>query len=92
MTGQLGVQTGGETAIKGAGLVNIDVGTGNAGFEMRSQGEGLWWNGTGFAGWLACEIQGQTTGLQLFWANGSEGGRGEVPGGCEGVRLVPVSL
>lgn len=88
MDGQLGVQTGGETGIKGAGLVNINVGSGDAGFLMRGGDEGLWWNGTGFGGWLACEIEGQTTGLQLFWRNGTV----EVPGGCEGVRLVPVSL
>ena len=86
MDGQLGVRTGGETDIQGAGLVGIDVGSGTKGFEMRGD-EGLWWNSTVFRGWLACEVEGQTTGLQLFWRNGTV-----VPGGCEGVRLVKVRV
>lgn len=86
---ELGVETGGETAIKGAYLVSIDVGVGDAGFSIPSTEVGLTWNSTAFGGWLACNTSGQTTGLQLFWLNRTEERRGKAPEGCERVRLAP---
>ena len=79
----------GETGIRGASLVRIDAGSGDAGFSIPNSETGLKWNGTGFGGWLACEVGKVTTGLQLFWVN--ETGRGiveGVPEGCERVKLV----
>ena len=84
-----GLVMGGETAIKGASLVAIDIGVGDAGFSIPDATEGLVWNDTTFGGWLACNISQQTTGLQLFWANKTEETETKTPEGCESVRLAP---
>ncbi|KAL9136312.1 MAG: hypothetical protein Q9175_002482 [Cornicularia normoerica] len=84
-----GFVMGGETAVKGASLVAIDAGVGDAGFSIPSTKEGLIWNNTAFAGWLACNITKQTTGLQLFWVNKTEDRKDKAPKGCKKVRLAP---
>lgn len=84
------VMAGETPGIEGASLVRIDAGSGDKGFVMRGRGVGLWWSGKGFEGWLVCDIEGVTRGMQLFWVNGTGGGREGVPAGCEGVRLRPV--
>lgn len=84
-----GFVMGGETAVKGASLVAIDAGAGDAGFSFPSTELGLTWNDTAFGGWLACFITNQTTGLQLFWVNKTEDRGERAPKGCESVRLTP---
>lgn len=84
-----GFVMGAETAIKGASLVAIDAGVGDAGFSIPSTEKGLTWNNTAFGGWLACNITTQTTGLQLFWRNKTEERKGKASKGCESVRLAP---
>lgn len=84
-----GFVMGVETAIKGASLVSIDAGAGDAGFSIPSAEEGLTWNDTAFGGWLACNITTQTTGLQLFWVNETGERKEKVPKACERVRLAP---
>lgn len=78
------------TGIEGASLLRIDAGSGDMGFVMRGGGVGWRWSGRGFEGWLVCEVEGVTRGMQLFWVNGTGGGRQGVLSGCEGVRLRPV--
>lgn len=81
----------GETgSIEGASLVGVDAGSGDKGFVMGKRGVGLVWSGRGFEGWLVCEIEGVTRGMQLFWINGTGEGGKNVPGDCEEVRLRPV--
>lgn len=80
---------GGETAIKGASFVSINVGYGDAGFSIPNATVGLTWNNTAFGGWLACNITKQTTGLQLFWANKTEERKEKAPKDCQSVRLAP---
>lgn len=86
------VMLGKTTGIEAASLVGIDAGSGDEGFVMRAGGVGLRWSGRGFEGWLVCDVEGVTRGMQLFWVNGTGGGGEDVPAGCEGVRLRPVYL
>ena len=71
--------------MKGASLLAIDAGPGDAGWSIPSREQGLVWKNTAFRSWLACEVTEQTTGLQLF-------GREKTaltPNGCEEVKLTP---
>ena len=83
---------GGETTIRGTSLVSINVGSGDAGFEVPSTALGLFWNNTAFGGWLACNLTGKTTGSQLFWTNETAVEPETGPEGCERVRLAPKYL
>ena len=83
---------GGESDIKGASLVGIDAGSGDGGFSIPSAVAGLVWNGTGFGGWLACDVKGRIPEWQLYWRNETAVKGGKVQAGCERVRLAPVYL
>ena len=83
-----GFVMGGETDIKGAFLVAIDAGPGDAGFSIPSREQGVLWNNTAFGGWRACDITEQTTGLQLFWVKKPA----LTPNGCEKVKLTRESV
>ena len=83
---------GGETDIAGASLVGIDAGSGDSGFSFPSKEAGLVWNGTGFGGWLACDVEGRIPEWQLYWRNETAVKGGKVEAGCERVRLAPVYL
>ena len=83
---------GGEKDILGASLVGIDAGSGDSGFSFPSPEVGLVWNGTGFGGWLACDVEGRTPESQLYWRNETAVKGGKVEAGCEKVRLAQVYL
>ena len=83
---------GGETGITRASLVGINAGSGDSGFSIPSAEAGLVWNGTGFGGWLACDVERQIPESQLYWRNETAVERRKVEAGCERVRLAPVYL
>lgn len=87
-----GFVMGGETDITRASLVGINAGSGDSGFSIPSAEAGLVWNGTGFGGWLACDVEGQIPESQLYWRNETAVERRKVEAGCERVRLAPVYL
>ena len=87
-----GFVMGGESDTAGASLVGIDAGSGDTGFSIPSAKAGLVWNGTGFGGWLACDVEGRTPESQLYWRNEKAVKGGKVEAACERVRLAPAYL